>query len=204
MTVETGTPPAADGVPGRSEPASDAGVPERASGVQLLGAMEGSGYRRPPALVRRQAGQTLQLTPLLYEVLSAIDGERTLSAVAEEVGDRVQRAVTPDDIAKLLDERLRPLGLVRRADGAEPGGKRADPLLRMRVRVAVTDPERTRRLTAPFARLFAPLLVVPVVGAFLYICWWVLFDKGLASATHEAFARPGLLLLVFVVTLLSA
>ena len=32
----------------------------------------------------------------------------------------------------------------------------------------------------------------------------MLFDKGLASATHEAFARPGLLLAVLAITVLSA
>jgi putative peptide zinc metalloprotease protein len=70
--------------------------------------------------------------------------------------------------------------------------------------VAVTDPEKTRRLTAPFAALFHLGVVLPLVGAFAWICWWVLFHKGLASATHEAFARPGLLLAVLVVTVLSA
>jgi putative peptide zinc metalloprotease protein len=36
------------------------------------------------------------------------------------------------------------------------------------------------------------------------VCWFVLADKGLASATHQAFFQPGLLLAVFVVTVLSA
>ena len=62
----------------------------------------------------------------------------------------------------------------------------------------------TRRLTAPFAALFNPVVVVAVLAAFVAITWWVLFDKGLASAAHEAFHKPGLLLLVFVVTVLSA
>ena len=48
--------------------------PALADGVQLLGTAEGSGYREPPALVRRADGQTLQLTRLLYLVLEAADG----------------------------------------------------------------------------------------------------------------------------------
>jgi putative peptide zinc metalloprotease protein len=68
----------------------------------------------------------------------------------------------------------------------------------------VTDPERTRKLTAPFATLFNPLIVVAVTAAFLATCWWVLMVKGLASATHEAFANPGLVLLILLVTVLSA
>ena len=37
------------------------GMPARADGVQLIGEMEGSGYREPPALVRRGDGQVVQL-----------------------------------------------------------------------------------------------------------------------------------------------
>ena len=42
-----------------------------------------------------------------------------------------------------------------------------------------------------------------VVG-FFAMSWWVLFVKGLGSATHQAFERPGLLAMVFAVTVLSA
>ncbi len=41
-------------------------APTRVDGVELIGEMVGSGYRTPPALVRRGDGQVLQLTPLLY------------------------------------------------------------------------------------------------------------------------------------------
>ena len=72
-------------------------------------------------------------------------------------------------------------------------------------RSLVTDPERTRRLTTPFAALFNPVLVALVVAAFVWICWWVLFEQaGWPRATHEAFARPGLLLAVLAITVLSA
>ena len=43
-----------------------------------------------------------------------------------------------------------------------------------------------------------------MLAALVAVSWWVLFEKGLASATHEAFDKPGLLLLVVVVTVLSA
>ena len=77
--------PAAGSTPGA--PAT-AGAPARADGVQLLGEQPGSGYRVAPALVQRSDGQVLQLTPLLYAVLAAVDGERTLDEIAEVVSDR--------------------------------------------------------------------------------------------------------------------
>ncbi|MFC6286428.1 hypothetical protein ACFP3Q_18385 [Nocardioides sp. GCM10027113] len=177
--------------------------PARADGVVLMGEMAGSGYRTPPSLARRADGQVVQLTPLLYATLTALDGHRDHAQVASAVAAATGRPVSADNVATLLDK-LRPLGLATRADGSQPELPRTDPLLGLRLRVAVTDPERTRRITAPFARLFHPVVAVPVLALFALVAWWVLLEKGLASATHEAFARPGLLLAVLGLTVLSA
>src|SRR3954471_19912427 len=180
-----------------------AGAPVRADGVQLIGEMRGSGYRVPPALARRADGQTVQLTPLLYAVLAAVDGRRGAAPIADEVAGSTGRPVTADNVEALLGK-LGPLGLLADAGGAEPELQRSNPLIALRLRVAVPARDRPRRLTQPFAALFHPLLVVPLVAVFAWICWWVLVEKGLASATHDAFARPGLLLAVLAVTVLSA
>ncbi|GAB2725220.1 hypothetical protein [Nocardioides pakistanensis] len=179
-------------------------VLHRAEGVQLLGEMAGSGYRVPPSLVRRADGQTIQLTPLLYAVLQEIDGRRTPAEVARAVSSSTGRTVSEDNIRHLVDQQLRPLGLLTLANGAEPELRRQNPLLGLRLRYTVTDPARTRRLTDPFRVLFRSFMVVPLLAAFALVCWWVLFEKGLASATYEAFERPELLILVFAVTVLSA
>ena len=176
----------------------------RATGVELLGETPGSGYRNPPALVRRGDGQVITLTPLLQQVMHAVDGHRTVAEVAEEVSASSGRLVRADDVAQLVDTSLRPLGLLLRADGTEPELRRSDPLLALRFRRVVTDPAVTRRLTAPFAVLFSPFVVVPVVLAFGLITGWVLFSQGLAAATAQAFGNPALFLAVVVLTVLSA
>lgn len=220
MSTPHGGPSTPDGPPASSVPVSSpsassthtvsaqaAGTleaPVRADGVQLLGETKGSGYREAPSLVRRADGQTLQLTPLLYLVLEAIDGTRGLEEIASRASAASGRLISAENIRTLIDTQLLPLGLLRLADGSQPEVRKADPLLGMKFRYTVTDPERTRRITAPFAVLFSPLIVVLVTAAFLASCWWVLMVKGLASATHEAFANPGLVLLILVVTVLSA
>ena len=176
----------------------------RAAGVQLIGEAKGSGYKEAPSLVRRSDGQTIQLTRLLYLVLEAIDGERGLEEIAGHASDSFGRLVSAENVRTLITSQLLPLGLLQLADGSEPAVKKSNPLLGMRFRYSVTDPDRTRKITAPFATLFNPLIVVAVTAAFLATCWWVLMVKGLASATHEAFANPGLVLLILVVTVLSA
>jgi putative peptide zinc metalloprotease protein len=190
------------GPPG--DPSVAQAVPTRADGVQLLGEQPGSGYRVPPALVQRSDGQVLQLTPLLYAVLSAVDGTRSLDDVAAAVSSAVHRDVRGEDIAALIDKQLRPLGLLTRPDGSQPEVRKANPLLALRFRYVVSQPERTRRITAPFATLFNPFVVLLATIAFAVVAYWVLFVKGLASAAHEAFADPAMLLAVFAITVVSA
>jgi putative peptide zinc metalloprotease protein len=178
-------------------------VPVLADGVELISQSQGSGYRTPPALVRRADGQVVQLTQLLHLVLSAIDGQRTTGEIAAEVSTAYGKTVSEDNIETLMQTQLLPLGLLRRADGSQPETKKADPLLGLRFRYVVSKPEHTRRITAPFAVLFHPVVVLPMLAAFAAVCWWVLFTKGLASGAHQAFYQPGLLLAVFALTILS-
>jgi putative peptide zinc metalloprotease protein len=195
---------AREGSGGAAPSVAAADVPVPADGVVALGAAQGSGYRRPPTLVRRGDGQVLQVTPLLYAVMAAIDGRRSYDEVAAEAGRVAGRTLHADDVRTLIDQKLRPLGLVNGPDGVPASVQKANPLLALRPRVVVSRPEVTRRVTAPFAVLFTPLLVIAVTVAFVGVAYWVLWHKGLASAAHDAFASPGLLLLVFVVTVFSA
>jgi putative peptide zinc metalloprotease protein len=178
-------------------------APVRVDGVQLIGEMVGSGYRTPPALVRRGDGQVLQLSKLLYLVLTKVDGRRSCAEIADLVGRDMGRSVTEADIRGLVDGQLRPVGLVQRADGREHELKRSNPLLALKARIAVTDPRTTRRLTDPFRALFSPVVVTAVLLGFLAVVAWVFFDRGLGASAYDAFQRPHLLLLVFVVSVLS-
>ncbi|MCU1587730.1 MAG: hypothetical protein JWN31_1223 [Frankiales bacterium] len=176
-------------------------APERAEGLELLGALGGSGYADAPGMVRRADGQTLQLTPLLYAVLEQLDGLHSLEQVAHEVSEQVGRELTAEDVAALV-EKLEPLGVLH--GSAPENAVVSNPLLALRWKVVASSPESTKRLTAPFAFLFSPLILWPVLAAFVGVCWFVLMDKGLASATHNAFHSPGLLLGIFALGVLSA
>jgi putative peptide zinc metalloprotease protein len=185
--------------------AVDAPAPARAPGLELLGAMQGSGYQDAPRTVRRADGQTIQVTPLLYQLLEVLDGERDLPALAEALGERCGKEVAPEDVQLLLEEKLAPLGLICEPDGSAPQAvPPPTPLLGLKAKVVISDPAVTRRITAPFAALFKPVVVVPVLLAFAATCFWVLFRHGLASGTRQAFDSPGLLLAVFALTVVSA
>lgn len=171
-------------------------APQRAEGLELLGALGGSGYTDAPSMVRRADGQTLQLTPRLYAVLEAIDGTRTPEQIAAATD------LTAQDVITLIETKLQPLGVLHGSEPTEPVV--SNPLLGLRWKVVASNPATTNRLTAPFAALFNPLILWPVLAAFVGVCWFVLMEKGLASATRQAFDSPGLLLGVFALGVLSA
>ncbi|MBB5959573.1 putative peptide zinc metalloprotease protein [Saccharothrix tamanrassetensis] len=204
MSVSGNSPAGRGATTAPRPPGAERDVPHRARGVELIGELRDSGYRRPPALVRRADGQVLQLTPLLYRVLQAVDGRADHAEIAGTVGRAVGRRVSADDVRVLLETKLAPLGVLTLPDGTQPEHRKAEPLLGLRLRRVVTEPAVTRRITAPFARLFHPLVVAAALVAFAAVAFWVLFEKGLAGATHQAFHQPALLLLVFAVTVVSA
>src|SRR3954447_19392545 len=173
-------------------PAVAGGALARATGIDLLGPVHGSGYRDGAALVRRADGQMVQLGPLLYGLLECIDGRRSLDELAAAMSERVGRRLEADQV-RALAEKLAAQGLLAGTESAAP--PRANPLLALRWKVLVTNPAITRRLIAPFGFLFLPWVLLPVLAAFGAVCWFVLIDKGVASATAEAFSSPRLLLL---------
>ena len=77
-------------------------------------------------------------------------------------------------------------------------------MIGLKLRFAVTDPRTTHRLTDPFRVLFRPGSS-PLGGGrgFVAVVAWVFFERGLGASAYEAFERPHLLLLVFVVSVLS-
>jgi putative peptide zinc metalloprotease protein len=173
----------------------------RGEGVELLGPVHGSGYREGAALVRRGDGQMVQLGPLMYAVLEAVDGERDRSAIAAAASEQLGKRLDEEHVGALA-KKLAAQGLLAGFEQYAP--PKRNPLLALRWKVLVTDPVLTRRLTAPFTFLFRPWLMWPILVAFVGVFWFVLFHKGVASATAEAFHSPGLLLLVFALAVASA
>jgi putative peptide zinc metalloprotease protein len=173
----------------------------RADGLDLLGTVSGSGYEAGAALVRRADGQMVQLGPLLYTLLEEADGTRDNHELAEAMCDRLHRACDEQLVAAMA-ERLAQQGLLAGTEDQAP--ERVSPLLALRWKVVVTNPELTRRLTAPFTWLFRPWVVAPVLVAFAAVCWFVVVRHGVAAAVADAFGRPELILLLFALGVAAA
>jgi putative peptide zinc metalloprotease protein len=173
-----------------------------AEGVQLLGPVHGTGYRKNVALVRRHDGQMVQLGPLLYALLEcAADGAHDGASLAREMSVHLGRTITEQHVTRLI-QKLAAQGLLAGTEHEAP--PRRNPLLALRWKVLVTNPRVTRWACAPFTFLFRPYLMWPSIAAFGVVFWFVLFEKGVAAATAQAFNHPSLLLLVFGVAVVSA
>jgi putative peptide zinc metalloprotease protein len=184
--------------------AADAPPPsalDRAEGVELLGDVHGSGYKDGAALVRRADGQMVQLGPLMYALLECVDGRRSLDELAACMSESLGKGFDAQHIEKLA-QKLAAQGLLAGTEQHAP--PRRNPLLALRFKVLVTNPRWTKLLTAPFAFLFSPLIVVPVAVGFFVCFWFTLIHKGIASAASESFQKPGLLLLIFLLAVASA
>lgn len=174
---------------------------DRAEGVELLGGVHGSGYKEGAALVRRGDGQMVHLGPLMYGLLEAADGERDRGELAAALSQKLGRELGSDHVDRIA-QKLAAQGLLAGFEHKAP--PKRNPLLALRWKVLVTNPKLTERLTAPFTFLFRPWVMWPLLACFVGVFWFVLFHKGVASATADAFHDPGLLLLVFVLAVASA
>jgi putative peptide zinc metalloprotease protein len=178
--------------------------PRRAPGVELIGRYEDSGFKDPPYLIRRHDGQIIQLPQLLYAITEAADGSRNYAALADAVKSRLSVLLAPEDVAFLVDKRLRPVGVLANADGTSPKLERVDPMLALKLRVAVVPPVVVRALAYVLKPLFLPLVVVGVLAGFAVVDVWLFAVHGIAQSVREALYDPLTILLVFGLLTTSA
>jgi len=180
-------------------------VPCLAAGVELIGEYQGSGLAEATYLARNAVGQVAHLSRLLYLVVSAIDGQRTTSEIADQVTAGLGRAVSVGNIDYLLARKLGPLGLLATADSAGPAGlPRADAgLLTLKLRRTIVPAAGVRILARLFRPLFRPVVVTLVLTALIAADAW-LFGTGRAgSASRYVLLHPLLVLLVLGLSIAS-
>jgi putative peptide zinc metalloprotease protein len=179
--------------------------PQLGNGVELLGPYQGSGFKEPRYLVRRPDGQVVQLPSLLYHVTEGAARGDDYAAIADRVGEAISRTVSAGDVRFIVDEKLRPLGLVADPDGeAEPSESQSDSLLTLKYKRALVPPSIVRVIAATFMPLFAAPVVVAVLGAAVAVDIWLFKVHGLAQGLRAALYEPTTLLLLFALVVLSA
>jgi putative peptide zinc metalloprotease protein len=179
------------------------GIPRLAAGVELLGAYRDSGYSQPPSLVRRPDGQVIQMSALLYQVTSRIDGSRDPAAIAGLVSAGLGRMLTADQVRYLITAKLMPLGIVASGD-APAAPPVANPLLALRARGTLL-PERAANAAGTLLRpLFRWPVIVAVTAAVLATDWWLVAVHGVGGGLRQILRDPVDLLIVLGLSVLAA
>jgi putative peptide zinc metalloprotease protein len=199
---------------GQSPPAAVVEDPVRrlAEGTELLGEYQDSGYRTPKFLVRRADGQVMQLPLLLYRVACLLDG-RDAERMATDLSAELGQDLTADQVSYLVEERLRPAGLLApdHTDAHDPGTvtapTRSDPLLALRYRKAVVPARVTWRIAGAFRLLFRRPAWVAALATFLALDALVLlqgdFVGRVTAGATTLVHRPGLTLVLLTLLVLS-
>lgn len=179
-------------------------MPRLAEGIDLIGEYEGSGFKETPYLARRMDGQVLQLTQLLYFVAEEVDGERDFEAIAERVTEKFGKTVSGDNVKFLVENKLRPIGVLAAADGTSPKLKKADPMLALNLRTGLIPERAVRAITSIFYPLFYWPVIAAVVGGLVALDVWLFFIHGVGQSVREITYQPVLFLMVFGIVVLSA
>ena len=137
-------------------------APRPADGTELIGQYSGSGFTEPRYLACRGDGQVVQLSERVFLLARLVDGHRDLDDLAVALGAEIDRTVTAEQVAFLLDNRLRPAGLV--ASDAGPSLPACpDPLLMLRYRARLVS----ERVVWAIAGVLGPLFAFPVMALML-------------------------------------
>ena len=179
---------------------------ELAEGVELLGEYEGSGYVEAPYLIRRRDGQVVQVSHLLHLVASALEPGLGYDRVAERVTAAFGREVSIANVVYLVEQKLRPAGLLRVGTGATPQVLgRANPLLALRLRLPLVPERVHRHVTRVCLPLFRPPLVVAVLAGLVALDTWMVVAQwgNLAAGMREVIFRPQLMVLITGLTIVA-
>src|SRR5215218_7617312 len=181
----------------------NAPAPSLAPGTELIGEYEGSGFREPVFLVRRSDGQVIQLSRLVYLVASEPNGQKDFGQIAERVSSEFGRTLRAENVRFLVENKLRPLGLVAANDGPAPKLMRAKPVLALKFRVPIMPRGTILALAAVFRPLFVAPVVIAMLAGLAALDIWLFFVHGLVGSAQEVIYQPELIVLVFVLTLLA-
>lgn len=179
-------------------------MPRLAEGIDLIGEYEGSGFKDTPYLARRMDGQVLQLTQLLYFVAEEVDGVRNFDEIAARVTEKFGKSVSEDNVKFLVENKLRPIGVLAAADGTSPKLKKADPMLALNFRTGLVPERVVRTITSIFYPLFYWPVIAAVVGGLVALDVWLFFIHGVGQSVRDIAYQPVLFLMVFGLVVLSA
>jgi putative peptide zinc metalloprotease protein len=197
--------------------------PALARGVQLVGALQGSGFETQQWLVQRDE-RFIQLSELLYRILEPINGERTIDEIAAAAAATTGKPVSANNVTYVLATRFVPLGLIdgvtmptppgsvaasggagAQAKNAKKNSKQAGRSpLQLTLRFGVIGPRPVERGARALQHLFWPPVIAVVLMLTVLTQAWIVFVHGIGSTIVDVLSHPAVLLLISSFIMISA
>ena len=184
--------------------AVDTSPPRLADGVELIGEFTGSGFKEAPYIVRRSDGQVVQIARLFYLVAEEIDGQADYDEIAERATQQAKQELDGELAQYIVDEKLRPLGLVATDGQAAPKLSKVDPLLALKFRAGIVPERVVNGVTTIFRPLFLSPVVAGVLLGLAALDVWLFGYHGIAQSLRETLYKPAFILLTLGLVVLSA
>ena len=176
-------------------------APQLVEGLSQLGEYDRSGVIGANYLLRRHDGRMLLISPLLYSLVDEIDGHRNLATISANLSSRMGKSINCDGVAYLLQEKLRPLGIL--ADFPDGNGSSKRPLTAVAARRALVPPGFVRAAAKAMKPLFSTPVVAAVLGGVVAMDAWLVSRQGVGLGMSTLTNEPELLLLVCGLTVLA-
>jgi putative peptide zinc metalloprotease protein len=182
-------------------------LPERpmlAPFVQLMGELEGTGFRDRQWLIQRNR-RFLQVTELLYRIAEHADGRRTLPEIATAVSVAMDRLVSSDQVAQVIGRVLIPRGLIIPPAGyrvAQTPDRVRSPLA-VNMRLRMLGPEIVDPISRVLQVFFWPPVLIPVLVTIAVVHGWLYFSHGFGDSLRAVLFTPGALFILIGMLLVS-
>ncbi|MFC5950940.1 hypothetical protein ACFQH9_21965 [Pseudonocardia lutea] len=194
-------------------PAGESRCHHLAEGTELIGEYQASGYQEPKYLIRRADGQVMQLPALLYRLTESLDGTRDCQQLASDLNEQLGTDLIAEQVSFLVEERLRPVGLVApdkttQTGENSPAPVRSDPLLALRYRVGVVPASAVWRVAGVLNFFFRRPIWVTALVAFAALDLLVVLRGSLleqvVAGVEQLIDQPVLTLAIIGLTIVSA
>lgn len=173
-----------------------------ASDVQLMGEMQGTGFKDRQWLIQR-GEKFIQVTEILYRVAEQANGEKGLEEIAAGVTAATDWSVGAEDVKHLIQTKLIPLGLIVTADGFLVAAQEERSPLQIGMRRRALSRQHIEPIARVIQFLFAPPILIPLLLTITVAYSWLYFVRGVADAVRAALYAPGGLLLTLGLVIAS-
>lgn len=173
--------------------------PALAPGTQLLGAYQDSGRIEAPSIIRRPDGRMVEVSPLLHQLAAALHPAQDLEWVATRLSASLGRSISPASVGYLIDNKLRPLGVLADSPPATRD-EQAPALLGLTLHAGVVPAPVVRGITTLLRPLFFPPVIILALAFLINAEAWLWRSGQVGAGLRQVFTEPALMLVVLALT----